>query len=140
MVGSTLSSHSKITTVATQHKNVIPSLIFSSEDALKVNLHQPSKVPGYHTCFIHTREIPQEKSCCGTAPMQKSFILHIVCVPFCRKKIQSSLTPIYLEPHKGNVITSYWQEDTAFFCQHSFRTCRLNCQFFHWPWTACEPL
>lgn len=66
-----------------------------------------------------------------------SYFTHHVC-PFLQKKIQSSLTPIYLEPHKGDVLTSYWQEDAAFFCRHSFRTCRLNCQFFHWPWTAWE--
>lgn len=75
--------------------------------------------------------------CCINANV--SYFTHHAC-PFLKKKIQSSLTPVYLEPHTGDVITSYWQEDTAFFCQHSFRMCRLNCQFFHWPWTAWESL
>lgn len=79
----------------------------------------------------------QEKSCCGIASMQTSF-LHPAC-PFLQK-IQSSLTLMYLEPRKGHVITSCCQEHSAFFCQHRFTTCRLNCQFFCWPLTACQSL
>lgn len=47
---------------------------------------------------------------------------------------------MYLEPRKGHVITSCCQEHSAFFCQHRFTTCRLNCQFFCWPLTACQSL
>lgn len=56
------------------------------------------------------------------------------------QKTQSSIALMYLEPHKGHVITSCCQEYSAFFCQHSFRMCRLNCWFFCWPLTAHESL
>lgn len=80
----------------------------------------------------------QEKSHCGIASMQMFPLTHPVC-PFLQKT-QSSLTMMYQEPHKGRVITLCCQEYSAFFCQHSFRMCRLNCWFFCWPLTAWESL
>lgn len=45
----------------------------------------------------------QEKSCCGISSMQMFSFTHPAC-PFLQK-IQSSLALMYLEPHKGHVIT-----------------------------------
>lgn len=80
----------------------------------------------------------QEKSRCGIASMQTFSFTHPACAFL--QKIKSSITLMYLEPHKGHVITSGCQEYSAFFCQHSFRMCGLNCQLFCWPLTACESL
>lgn len=92
MVGSRLLLHSKIPTVATQHKNFTPSLIFSgkgtralnSPSALKVNLHYPSKVAGYSTCSTYMWEMPR-KSHAVVLHQCKRLLLRILRVPFCRR-------------------------------------------------------
>lgn len=82
------------------------------------------KVTGPHMPHQCVRNA-QEKSRCGIASMQTFSFTHPACAFL--KKIKSSTTLMYLEPHKGHVITSCCQEYSAFFCQHSFRMCGLSC-------------